>query len=326
MITEEKKREDRYAGCMVGLAVGDALGYPTEFMKLDQIYRKYGPEGIKDFDKVGRHKPGTYTDDTQMTLAVARALLSAGKEDDLGLFKRMAEEFVKWSQSPDNDRAPGNTCMAACRRLAEGVPPLVAGIPESKGCGSVMRVAPVGLYYHGDTEKLLEVAVNQSRLTHRHPAALAASAAGALAVSLALARVDPTEWIRYIGAYVAGKSDEMDRKLMQLEEVLLLSPEEALPMLGEGWVAEEALTCALYCFMKSPADYRRTVLTGANTNGDSDSIASIAGGLSGAYNGVGAIPEAWKAGVEDAEVLQSTGVALYEASVRREEDARRGVL
>ena len=134
---------NRYQGCIVGLAVGDALGHPAETKTPAQIRTQFGPDGITDFKSAGLYPPGTYTDDTQMSLAVARALIAAG--GSAPLYKAMGDEFVAWSKSPENDRSPGVTSMKGCARLAVGVSPLEAGIVESKGCGSAMRAAPVAL-------------------------------------------------------------------------------------------------------------------------------------------------------------------------------------
>lgn len=112
---------DRFEGCILGLAIGDALGAPTEFINtMDAIRRTFPPDGVRGFEEWS-HPAGTYTDDTQMSLAVARALVEAGHRDLDDLMGGMAREFVAWSESPDNDRAPGNTCLAGCERLAAGV-------------------------------------------------------------------------------------------------------------------------------------------------------------------------------------------------------------
>jgi len=154
--------ESRFTGCIVGLAVGDALGYPAEFRRRAQILEEIGPDGITDFIRLkderfsrpffmggADHPPGTFTDDTQMTIAVAEALLTHGRSDLDSLMAEMGRRFVAWSQSEQNDRSPGGTCMAGCSNLANGVPWRTAGEADSKGCGSAMRVAPIGLFYKG---------------------------------------------------------------------------------------------------------------------------------------------------------------------------------
>lgn len=183
--------ESQFVGSIVGLAVGDALGYPAEFRRRAQLLAEVGPEGITDFIALKDARfsrpffiapdcpPGTYTDDTQMTIAVAESLLRAGRADLDDLMAEMGRRFVSWSRSEKNNRAPGETCMEGCGNLSRGVHWRVAGVAESKGCGSAMRVAPIGLYYN-HLDQVAEVSRASSLLTHGHNAALEAAAAGAL--------------------------------------------------------------------------------------------------------------------------------------------------
>jgi ADP-ribosylglycohydrolase len=185
---------NRFQGAIIGLAVGDALGRPTEFISsLEGLHAKFGRDGVTDFEP-DSHPAGTFTDDTQMSLAVARALLRAGHQPLDKLMLVMADEFVSWNRSPENDRAPGITCRAGCANLERGIPWRDAGVAGSKGCGSAMRTAPIGLYYHGDEARLVKVARASSSLTHGHPTALAAAAATALLTAWALHQDDPGEY------------------------------------------------------------------------------------------------------------------------------------
>ena len=147
---------DKVRGAIIGLAVGDALGFPTEFISRHQILERFGPEGVTDF--VASHHPaGTYTDDTQMSIAVAEGLLDAGIDASIDdLMQAIANRFVTWARSPENNRAPGGTCLRGCANLADGVPWRDAGVANSKGCGSAMRVAAIGIAYQG--ERLEDVA------------------------------------------------------------------------------------------------------------------------------------------------------------------------
>ncbi len=310
-------REHAFSGALVGLAVGDALGYPVEFQRRDGILRLFGPQGVTGFVAgPSHHPPGTYSDDTQMTLAVATALLRSGDSDLDTLMQTMAEEFVSWSGSPDNDRAPGATCMEGARRLAAGMPWREAGVRSSKGCGSAMRVAPIGLFYWRDTPRLLQVARASSLLTHAHPAAIEGAAAAALLVALALGKRTPEEMLAALLAECAPRSEDLAARLHQLPEMVGAAPEVALSRagLGEGWTAEEAVASALYCFWRSPEDFATTVLTGANTDGDSDSIACIAGAISGAFNGATVIPPPWFAQLEGGARIAEIARRLHEAA------------
>ena len=304
---------NRFRGVMAGLAVGDALGFPVEFIGADEIRRRHGPRGVTDFVPSNAHPAGAYTDDTQMSMAVANALIRAGDRSLDDVMGAMGGELVAWAESPDNNRAPGSTTMSACRRLASGRPWRESGIPESKGCGSAIRTAPIGLYYHTDRDRLLEVGAASSLPTHGHPCAIAGAQANALAVSLALEQTPPETILETLIEAGGAICREFALKLEQVPTVLALPPDGAFDQLGDAWVAEEALACAMYCVMRSPDDYRTTVLTGANASGDSDSIASIAGGISGALNGIEAVPEEWVASVENSIGLLDTADRLFEA-------------
>ncbi len=165
-------------GTLFGLAYGDALGAPTEFLQVYEIERRYGPTGPRDLTG----DPALVTDDTQMTLAVARALTEAAPEP-VPLESALRKHFVRWWESPDNNRAPGMTCLQACEHLATGMAWRNATGASSKGCGANMRVAPVGLLPGLDDTRRAAIAQFQSALTHGHPTALAASELTAFAVS-----------------------------------------------------------------------------------------------------------------------------------------------
>ncbi|MDA1231444.1 MAG: ADP-ribosylglycohydrolase family protein [Planctomycetota bacterium] len=145
------RNESRSVGCIIGLAVGDAIGYPAEFRRRAQILAEIGADGINDFialkdPRFSRpffscpdHPPGTFTDDTQMSIAVAESLLSGNVDDLDQLMEEMSRQFVAWAGASKNNRAPGGACMQGCGNLSLGVPWRDAGVPESKGCGSAMR-------------------------------------------------------------------------------------------------------------------------------------------------------------------------------------------
>jgi ADP-ribosylglycohydrolase len=261
------------------------------------------------------HPPGTYTDDTQMSLAVAEGLLAAGSDAELDrVMEEIGRRFVAWSQSPDNNRSPGSTCMTGCANLRRGVHWREAGVAHSKGCGSAMRVSAVGLFY-AEEQRLLEVARASSLLTHGHPAALEGAAAAALMVSLALEGAGPEALYRAIEASCFGRSADFDACLGKVPTVLKIPPEQALAQggLGEAWVAEEAVASALYCVWRHPEDFSAAVLTAINTDGDSDSIGAITGSVMGARLGQEAIPTSWVEQVEGSAELQELGRRLWEA-------------
>ncbi len=305
--------ESRYQGCILGLAIGDALGMPTEFKSLTEIRECFGPEGVTDLE-AGDWAAGHFTDDTQMTLALAEGILAAGRDASVdAIMTEAAREFVAWNEAPvGGHRAPGGTCQRGCRNLAAGVPWRDSGDPNSKGCGTAMRAAPVGLAWPGDYERIREIGVAQSLATHGHPCALAGSVAVAALVSMALESERPERMLERTIALTEDISEEFVAHLARVPEALASESLVAWELLGKAWVAEEAVAGALYCFLRSPSDYRATVLRAANTDGDSDSLACIAGAISGAYNGLEAIPEAWRTRVERADELRDVAHRLFD--------------
>ncbi len=311
-------KDERAWGLMYGLACGDALGWPTEFQKLDEIKRTYGVQGIRDLPD-----PAVWTDDTQMTLALARALIQAGGADMDTLMAAVSREFVAWLNDPTTPRrAPGGTCLKGARRLASGAPWREAGDPDSKGCGSVMRVLPVGYFYRRDETRMRQAADAQGVCTHGHPAARAACIGGAYMVKLALEDTPVNEWLRRSWDFVGEMSSDFDQAMARVGHVIGWTSEEAaLAHIGEGWVGEEALALALYCVLRYPDDYTACVRRAANTNGDSDSIACIAGGLSGARLGLGAIPPDWGARIEASAEIGRLADELAASAERVKRDA-----
>ncbi len=300
---------DRAKGILFGLAIGDALGFPTEFMTLSSIKKKYGKSGITDLAE----NPALYTDDTQMSIALAEALVRTGKRDLESVMAAVREEFITWRHSPENNRAPGNTCLQGVSNMEHGVHWSESGVPDSKGCGAAMRVAPIGYFYQDNPVRLKEIARATAICTHGHRTSTAASAGAAFLVKLALDGILPENMIPKLLDFTSGMSKEFDHAIKKVEECLdWIDEEKALAYLGEGWVAEEAVALALFCFLRHSESFEETVIRGANTNGDSDSIASIAGGISGAYLGFEAIPDRWVKQIEKSAYLADLSSRLAE--------------
>lgn len=295
----DTREQKKARGILYGLAIGDALGYPVEFMELARIKRRYGPGGITDLPD-----PALFSDDTQMSVALAEALLRAGEKDLQTLMGAVQEEFIQWRHSPENNRAPGRTCLRGVERMEQGIPWWESGDAGSKGCGSAMRAAPIGYLFQHAPERLREVAHATGICTHGHPTAGAACIGAAYLVKLALDGVQTEDMIPALLKFTAGISEEFDRAIFKVRDCLGWADEEqALAHLGEGWIGEEAVALALYSFLRNPESFEKTIIRGANTNGDSDSVACIAGAISGAYMGIGAIPAGWVRRIEKSTYL-----------------------
>jgi len=330
---------ERITGSVLASAVGDALGYPHEFRSVRQVRREIGPDGITDFVAlqdprfsrpffVGRAPPpGTFTDDTQMSIAVAEALIEAGApvspaQHDV-LMEAMGRRFVDWYFSDDNDRSPGETTGIACTALRDGVPWRASGVKQSKGCGANMRVCPIGLFYD-DVDVVAAVAADCAKITHAHPTALVASEATALAVALALRGDDPAAIHATIARRIAGRAADLEALWQRIPTLLTSSPDDVLVDLeqnpgglGASWVADEAIASAYWCFWRHPDDARACLLEAVNTDGDSDSIGAIAGAIVGARVGVAALPSSWVHNVEDSPTLHDLAARLARARAHR---------
>ncbi|MFJ9040925.1 ADP-ribosylglycohydrolase family protein [Streptomyces sp. NPDC102406] len=332
------------AGSLFGLAIGDAMGYPTEFLGMAQITAKFGP-----WEKMGLPLSAgdvvRVTDDTQMALAVGEALVEASAGEPGARRARGAgaaaaalspasveaalrKHFVAWLHDPDNNRAPGQTCLRACAALERGVRWQDATIMGSKGCGANMRVTPVALVPGLGSEQRAGIAQLQAALTHGHPTALAASDLTAHATWLLahgcerddlLPRLRAyaqesrhtyhAEWLGDLAAkagapdprsFIAFGWDECLRALDTAAAALRVKdvsrdPSEAV---GAGWIAEEALATALYCYLVVDGDPRAAVARAAHSSGDSDSIAALAGAFAGARSGLTYWPPEWREALE----------------------------
>ncbi|WP_411151903.1 ADP-ribosylglycohydrolase family protein [Streptomyces sp. A30] len=327
-------------GSLIGLALGDALGYPTEFHSVSSITDRFGP-----WRDVSLPTPALVTDDTQMTLALGKGLRTAMDRGVLGpdMAEPVRREFIAWNRSPENNRAPGNTCLRACALLERpDLPWQDASQIGSKGCGANMRVAPVGLIPGLSDEQRAGAAQLQSALTHGHPTALAASDLTAHAVRLLAHGTEPGELVGLLRSYaeenrsryherwlgdlwtrsqdpgpehfIARGWDECLAILDRLEAALRSPSPESDPCLatGEGWIAEEAMATGLLSFLLFADEPVTALRRAACTAGDSDSIACLAGAFAGAYLGAEVWPAEWADRIEYQGELVTLG-ALWDA-------------
>ncbi|MDC0768801.1 ADP-ribosylglycohydrolase family protein [Streptomyces sp. HD] len=334
-------RKRAATGSLLGLALGDALGFPTEFNDVPSILAKCGP-----WREMELPTPAIVTDDTQMTLALGKGLRTAMDRGLLApkrLERPVREEFVDWYQSPENNRAPGRTCLVACnllkdeRRLWQDASQI-----GSKGCGANMRVAPIGLAPGLSDEQRAGAAQLQSALTHGHPTALAASDLTAHAVRLLAQGTEPAGLVGLLRAYarenraryherwlgdlwtrsqdptpehfIARGWDECLQILDRLQDAVHTASPETDPCLatGAGWIAEEALATGLLCFLWFADEPLTALRRAACTSGDSDSIACLTGAFAGAWLGDEAWPTEWADRIEYGGDLMTLG-ALWDA-------------
>ena len=315
-------RASRFRGSLLGGAVGDALGAPVEFMSLREIQSQFGPDGIRDFHPdFGRY--GSITDDTQMTLFTAEGLLRAHvQERTRGLTAIpavVAHAYQRWLITQGvvrrgnptgmdgwliqhrelfSVRAPGNTCLTALTNR-ETLDDLGPARNQSKGCGGVMRVAPIGLYAAArglGPEAAFSLGREVSALTHGHPTGQLPGAVLAMVIGGLVQGQDLPAALLEAEAHLRLQPDH-EETLAALVRARALagsatpSP-EALVEIGQGWIAEEALAVALFCALRA-GNLEEGVIMAANITGDSDSTAAITGNLLGAAQGLHEIPERW---------------------------------
>lgn len=301
---------DKYKGALLGCAVGDALGAPVEGLPSSEIKSRYGT--VREYlDE--RFGAGRITDDTQMTVALAQAIAETGRFD----FNHTAAKFGLWMERSDTGmkkaRGVGLACSTACRRLYEGVDPNESGV-YSAGCGAAMRVSPVGLRYPDNFSELKKAAVDQARLTHTDPEAIAGAVAVAVAVALGInsrGTVDPARIALDIAESARNVNGEMADKIAGLTEYLDRPVKEGLEYTGNGGYVMETVPCALLAFLKSPKEFEKTVVAAVNAGGDTDSTGAIAGAISGSFNGAANIPGRLLANIEGKEYLETLAMKLY---------------
>jgi ADP-ribosyl-[dinitrogen reductase] hydrolase len=327
----------RRRGCLIGLAVGDAFGAPVEFETRAAILTRFPPDGIRELAPWGGRPAGTFTDDTQMSVATARGALDwraatawrRGAVADLhALEAALWRRYLEWYASGDwEGRAPGDTCMAS---LASGRPGSARDEVRngSKGCGGVMRVAPLGLMGLG--AQAFAAGAGAAALTHGHLTsdlssgflallidglldALDLDEAAVRARAHLVAQAGCTETLAAVDAAVRGAASTEDPYAVISR--IGAADSEGPGGRGKGWVAEEALGIALFSALRCRDDYREAVHTAATITGDSDSTASIAGAIVGAFHGLDAVPAAWAERVEDGDVLLALADELGEAAV-----------
>ena len=333
---EERKRrvKDCIRGSLMAGAAGDALGYPVEFMSRNAILARYGDKGITEF-KLDSDGKALVSDDTQMTLFTANGMLmglTRGYMRGIGGDPKNYVDgaYIDWyytqtvnkvSERDDfhytwlrdlpelaHRRAPGITCLNACESL------LAHRDVEnnSKGCGGIMRVAPMGLLdasfkesggsgFYYKTVYLAEAGAHIARVTHLHPLGYLPAAL----MTLLLSRIVPLTPDEVKESIIDIINDGLDvmmnmygndyakykeyLRALTLKAVNLahsnISDIQAIMQLGEGWTAEEAWAISLYCVIRHIDNMKEAIIAAVNHDGDSDSTGSITGNIMGAIYG-----------------------------------------
>ena len=337
----------RVRGCLLGGAVGDALGYPIEFTSLDRIRASHGQRGVAGYVPGAHGALGLISDDTQMTLFTVEAIITShARERAKGiggawslLLRHAYERWLETQSKPAPDdsatsglisepwlyarRAPGNACLSGVAQMyapdpwipLDGTPGPVN--PDSKGCGTVMRSAPFGLANTADGA--FAMAARGAQITHGHPTGY--YAAGALAAIVAhLVAGDSLEGSVLRALRLLERHPAHEETSAALRQALDLAAEgsptaEKVESLGAGWVAEEALAIGVYSALAA-SDVQAALLLAVNHSGDSDSTGSICGNLLGARYGDHGLPHNWVQQVEGRAAIAALADDLAAECVR----------
>ena len=326
---------DQISGCIYGGTLGDALGYAVEFKKYSAIRKRYGAGGIQDMPLSG--KKAVISDDTQMTLFTMEGMAQGYKRSVQGASEGVEWyiylSYLRWYQTQgvslgfeipnhwpskladvpqmNQWRAPGRTCLDALKSGRMGT--IQDPINHSKGCGGVMRTAPLGFM-----EAFGSPLVNGSKaaaITHGHP--LGWIPAGMLSdivykliyekrrplKETILKSLEDTIW-QFRDFPEITYFDQLMKKAIALSETEGDDVKQ-IESIGGGWVGDEALAIAMYCCLRYPGDMKKMLTVSVNHSGDSDSTGAIAGNILGAYTGMDGIPKDWLAQLELTDVMQN---------------------
>ncbi len=364
---ERRPYLDKIRGGLVGGAIGDALGYPVEFMSWKDIQKEYGSDGIQKYDLDFETGAAVFSDDTQMSLFTANGILIGethghlkGIQGPIANYVHIAyKEWLRtqeWGSDPRQEhhcwlyeipdlhcnRAPGTTCMSALRSGKMGS--IDAPLNSSKGCGGVMRVAPLALHYQptsdSDHRFLDRDGAEIAAITHGHPLGYLPAAILTHIISVGVYGDGTKPMLTAVDEAWAAVRDMFAEKVSAADldymESLITkartlaneegSDEEHIRTIGEGWTGDEALAIAIYCSLRYPHDFSKAVIAAVNHSGDSDSTGAITGNILGSWLGYEAIEEKWKTNLEMKGILLEMaedlcyGCVMYEGEDYVDED------
>ena len=325
---------DKIKGCIFGGAIGDALGYAIEFYREDEIFSIY-PNGICEYEL--EDGIALFSDDTQMSLFTA-----AGLFEGHDYLENIRKAYIDWYHTQihscfyksyttlykdkrlHENRAPGMACMNSLSNGGHGT--IQNPINDSKGCGGVMRVAPIGCYFDLDSNvDVGYLAASASALTHGHELGYIPSCMLGYLIQYLVYSNETLEDSVYLSLH---KTNEMfkDKYYIQdfnqiINKAIDLSKQnindlDAIHALGEGWIAEEALAISIYCALKYSNNFEKAIVASVNHNGDSDSTGAICGNIIGCYLGYKTIPTKYLNDLECSDLLEEISTKLTQKPIK----------
>jgi len=326
---------DKFQGSLLGVAIGDTLGHPFEGKLRRDIHSFF--KDFDDFIQNNRNLFNTYTDDTQLTLHTAEALIQ-GNGFKVNNFVR---EYVKWLDDPPI--GPGWGCISSIHKLKSGIRWKEAA-SDSGGNGTTMRIAPIGLFYSQDLKGLKSTAIKSSIITHSHPAA----SAGAIVIARAIAFLidkDPKtgfsienffdslissisgsqeaiweDFIEILNKLKLNLNIPIESGLIKFSQIGVKSPYFIEQFLGKAFVHPYTIStvvCAIFIFLKNLNSFKECIFELATAGGDSDTVGAIGGSLAGSYFGLHKIPGDLINLVKDSKKVLKIGEQLYNKFKKR---------
>lgn len=303
------KLKSKFLGCLIGAAIGDGLGAWREGRRIAE------KEDIASLaEKV---EELAYTDDTHMTIGVVESLIQSRGFDG----EHMAQTFIKnYEAEPWRGYGPGPPRVFRMIKRGEPWDSAASKIYRggSFGNGSAMRVAPIGLLYSNNPAKLREIAYKSSSITHSHELGKEGAALQAYAVALALntpsdEEIDREAFLLKLQNF--AQTQLYKEKIANTKELLGEQDRaRVVAVLGNGIEALNSVPTAIYCFLKQPKSYKDSVIYAISLGGDTDTIASMAGAISGAYLGIEAIPQEWRLKLENKAYIEDLAEKLWQTA------------
>ena len=299
----------KFLGSLLGAALGDAVGASWEGHRLAEEQEIELTTSLRGLLR--------YTDDTHMTIGVAESLAERGGFDGAHMAGRFVENYY---HEPWRGYGPGPPKVF---RLIKGGKPWDEAAGDiypggSFGNGAAMRVAPVGLFFWNRSVELGEVAYQSSLITHAHVLGIEGAALQAMAVALAVAGdpAFPFEPLPFVSRLLDFTTEDTYHKKLAKFGMLLERPDDrkrVVRELGHGIEAFNSVPAAIFAFLSHPKDFTSAVIYAVSLGGDTDTIASMAGAISGAYLGIDSLPGDWLNRLENRDYLFSLAESVWQA-------------
>jgi ADP-ribosylglycohydrolase len=305
---------EKFQASILGYAIGDALASPVEdtFRSASE-----GEDPIVFYTKaslshpLSHLEPGQFSDETQVMLVLASSLVaqrSFNSED-------VAGRFVDWYHTQKKRtewRFPGNTVLNACRKLAAGTSITQSGF-FSAGVNATCRTVPYALAYYNSPDRLKKALEASCKITHTDPKVVWAAQALAVVIEMGLKKSDFS--VRSILNRVCEKTQSNTQELVKKAQIIRdgfeMEPRRVLESLGNSGYCFESFACALYWFLKAKDNFDSLMMCTANSGGDNDAIAAMAGAMYGAWFGLSKVSSKWLEPLERCNELKQLGYDLY---------------